>query len=311
MTMRLAFMGTPEFAVPVLRAALAAGHEIAAVYTQPPRPAGRGLKPWRSPVHEFALAQNIEVRTPASLKQPDAQTQFAALGLDAAIVVAYGLLLPGPVLEAPRLGCYNLHASALPRWRGAAPIQRAIMAGDTETAATVMRMDAGLDTGPVCLVDPVEITPQMTAGDLHDLLADRGARLMAAAMGNLENDQLECTAQPQVGATYAAKIDKSETRINWHQPAAQIHNHIRGLSPHPGAWFEIEGRKGRLRIKVLAAQVTQNTDGATPGTVLADGVTIACADGAVRLGMVQRAGGAVMPAGDFVRGTPLGTHGAL
>ena len=309
MTLRLAFMGTPDFAVPVLRALLEAGHQIQAVYTQPPRPAGRGLKPWRSPVHEFSQSHGLEVRNPASLKSADEQSAFAQLGLDAAVVVAYGLLLPGPVLGAPRHGCFNLHASALPRWRGAAPIQRAIMAGDTQTAATVMRMDAGLDTGPVCLKELVEIGPGTTAGELHDLLAAKGAALMVTAMEKLEAGQLACVAQPDAGATYAAKINKSETRIDWNQPGPQVQNHIRGLSPFPGAWFQIPGRKGPVRIKVLRAEIAEES--AAPGTVLADGCTVACASGAVRLLTLQRAGGAPMPAEDFIRGTPLVGHGAL
>ncbi|MFV2092761.1 MAG: methionyl-tRNA formyltransferase, partial [Hyphomicrobiales bacterium] len=257
----------------------------------------------RSPVQTLAEANGLEVRTPASLKSPDQHTAFARLSLDAAVVVAYGLLLPGPVLEAPRLRCFNLHASLLPRWRGAAPIQRAIMAGDTGTAASVMRMDEGLDTGPVCLVDPVDIGPQMTSGELHDLLASKGAALMVAAMAKLENGELACTAQASEGASYAAKIDKAETRIDWDQPAARVHDHIRGLAPWPGAWFEISGRKAPVRIKVLGAEIVPGD--AAPGMVLADGLTVACAGGAIRLARVQRAGGALMMADDFVRGTPL------
>jgi methionyl-tRNA formyltransferase len=303
MTLRIVFMGTPEFSVPTLAEILGAGHEVAAVYTQPPRPAGRGMAESKSAVHRFAESTAIPVRTPKSLKSEAEQRAFAALNADAAVVVAYGLLLPAPVLAAPRLGCFNLHASALPRWRGAAPIQRAIMAGDTETAATVMRMEQGLDTGPVCLAEPVAIPPDMTAAELHDVLARRGASLMVRALGALERGLLACAPQATSGVTYAAKIDKAEARIDFAKPAREVHNHIRGLSPYPGAWFETDTQGKRERIKVLRAHLAAGQG--RPGTVLDDQLTVACGEGAVRLGELQRAGKRPMRAGELLLGFPL------
>ena len=241
--MRIVFMGTPEFAKATLAELVAAGHDIAAVYTQPPRPAGRGMAERPSPVHAFAEQQGLDVRYPTSLKGEDAQAAFRALEADAAVVVAYGLLLPAAILEAPREGCFNLHGSELPRWRGAAPIQRAIMAGDTHTAVMVMRMEEGLDTGPVCLAERIEIGAEMTAGELHDVMAVIGAGLMVRALAALERGSLTATPQSAEGVTYAEKISKAEARIDFNRPAVEVHNKIRGLSPFPGAWFEI--RAGR------------------------------------------------------------------
>lgn len=302
--LRVVFMGTPEFAVPTLAAIAAAGHQVAAVYSQPPRPAGRGMQERKSAIHQFADAAGIAVLTPRTLKADNEQHAFAALKADAAVVVAYGLILPKPVLDAPRSGCLNLHASALPRWRGAAPIQRAIIAGDTETAATVMRMDEGLDTGPVCLAESLSIGPEMTAGELHDLLAQRGAGLMVRALAQLEQGALSCAPQPTVGVTYAAKIDKGETGIDFSRPAREVHNHVRGLSPAPGAWFDLATAEGkRERVKVLR---TALADGAGPaGTVLDGALTIACGAGAVQLLELQRAGKRSMPAVEFLRGYPV------
>ena len=301
--MRIVFMGTPEFAVPTLAAIVAAGHEIVAVYTQPSRPAGRGMAERRSAVHAFAAGAGLPVLTPASLKAEAEQRALAAHTADVGVVVAYGLILPKPALAAPRAGCLNLHASALPRWRGAAPIQRAVMAGDTETAATVMRMDEGLDTGPVCLAERVAIAPDMTAGELHDALAARGADLMVRALSAIERDTLSCTPQPADGVTYAAKIGKAETRIDFTQPARAVHNHVRGLSPVPGAWVEVKSSGKPERIKVLRTALGEGSGPA--GTILQDNLTIACGEGAVRILEVQRAGKKPMRAEDFLRGFPL------
>ncbi|MEZ5775912.1 MAG: methionyl-tRNA formyltransferase [Hyphomicrobiaceae bacterium] len=309
MALRTAFMGTPDFAVPTLRALLDAGHEVVAVYSQPPRPAGRGMAERPSPVHGLASTRGIPVRTPRSLRNAEAQQDFAALGADVAVVVAYGLILPRPILEAPRHGCLNLHPSRLPRWRGAAPIQRTIMAGDRETAIAVMRMDEGLDTGPVCLEVPVELGPDMTAGELHDLAASEGAALMVAALARLEAGTLACRPQAEEGVTYAAKIDKAEARIDWARPAAAVNDLIRGLSPFPGAFLEIAGPKGPERVKVLAARIADGAVpiGALPGTVLDDVMTIACGDGgAIRPLLVQRAGKKPMETAEFLRGHALG-----
>ncbi len=304
MPLRLIFMGTPEFAVPTLAALAAAGHEIAAVYTQPPRPAGkRGLELTPSPVQREAERLGIEVRTPVSLKGEAEQEAFHALRADAAIVVAYGLLLPVPVLEGTRFGAFNGHASLLPRWRGAAPIQRAIMAGDRETAMMVMKMEAGLDTGPVALAERVEIGPDMTGGELHDRLKHVGARLMVEALAKLEAGTLSFTPQPVDGVTYARKIDKSETRIDWQGPARQVHDHIRALSPSPGAWCEIMVGDRSERLKVLRSTIAEGAG--APGTLLDDALTIACGEGAVRLTEVQRAGGRPASAAEFLRGTRL------
>ena len=304
MTLRIVFMGTPEFAVPTLAEIIGAGHQIVAAYCQPPRPAGRGMDERKSPVHVFAEASGIPVSTPKSLKSAPDQSVFSAHSADVAVVVAYGLLLPKPVLDAPREGCLNLHGSALPRWRGAAPIQRAIMAGDARTAAMVMRMDEGLDTGPVCLVDALEIGPNMTAGELHDAMARRGADLMVRALAALERGSLVCTPQPTEGVTYASKIDKDEARIDFAAPAATVHNRIRGLSPFPGAWFEAEVQGKRERIKVLRSEVVSGS-GPQPGTLLDDHLTVACGSGAVRLVQVQRAGKKPMSADELLRGLPL------
>ena len=303
MTLRIVFMGTPDFAVPTLASIIGAGHDVTAVYSQPPRKAGRGMAERPSPVHRFAEQAGLKVSTPASLKEPDAQQAFADLDLDTAVVVAYGLILPGAILEAPREGCLNLHASLLPRWRGAAPIQRAIMSGDRETGVMVMRMDEGLDTGPVCMAERLAIGDDETAGALHDRLAALGADLMARALGALERNQLDCTPQAETGVTYAKKIDKAEARIDWTWPAEQIHNHIRGLSPFPGAWFELPGAKDPTRMKVLASR---HADGrGEPGTVLDDRLTVACGEGAVQLVTVQRSGRSAVSAEEFLRGASL------
>ncbi len=293
-------MGTPDFAVPTLTALIEAGYDIAAVYSQPPRAAGRGKQPRPSPVQRVAEARGIDVRTPVHLKDAEAQAAFADLGLDAAVVVAYGLILPPPVLAAPRLGCLNLHASLLPRWRGAAPIQRAIMAGDGETGIAVMQMEAGLDTGPILLEERVSIGPQTTAGDLHDALARLGAPLMVEALAGLADGRLTSRPQAERGVTYADKIDKSEARIDWSRPAAALDCQIRGLSPFPGAWFEHDG----ARIKVLLAEPVADVSG-TPGTAMDDRLTVACGDGALRLLELQRAGKAPMAADALLRGFPI------
>ena len=304
MALRVVFMGTPDFSVPTLRALHAAGHEIAAVYTQPPRAAGRrGLELTPSPVQREAERLGLEVRTPVSLKGEAEQAAFQALQADVAVVVAYGLLLPKPILDAPRLGCLNGHASLLPRWRGAAPIQRAIMAGDAETGMMVMKMEAGLDTGPVAATHRVMISPDMTAGDLHDALMEKGAALMAAALTDLEAGKLVFTPQAGEGVTYARKIDKAETRLDWALPASDVHNHIRGLSPFPGAWCEAEigGRKERL--KLLHSALAKGAG--EPGEILDGRLTVACAAGAVRLVEVQRAGARPIAAQEFLRGTRM------
>jgi methionyl-tRNA formyltransferase len=304
MPLRIVFMGTPDFSVPTLGALARAGHEIVAVYTQPPRAAGRrGLELTPSPVQREAERLGVEARTPPSLKGEAEQEAFRGLRADVAVVVAYGLLLPKPILDAPRLGCLNGHASLLPRWRGAAPIQRAIMAGDAETGMMVMKMEEGLDTGPVAIVEKIAIGPQMTAGDLHDALMGVGARLMVEALARLEAGRLAFTPQVAEGVTYAKKIDKAETRVDWTLSAAAVHNHIHGLSPFPGAWCEAEigGRKERLKLLRSAS-----AEGAgEPGGILDDRLTIACGAGAVRLVEVQRAGGKPVAASEFVRGTRL------
>ncbi|WP_127520261.1 methionyl-tRNA formyltransferase [Mesorhizobium sp. Z1-4] len=312
MPLRLVFMGTPDFAAATLRAVAGAGHEIAAIYTQPPRPAGRrGLELKPSPVHRLGDDLGIEVRTPKSLRGEAEQQTFAALNADAAVVVAYGLLLPEAVLKGTRLGAFNGHASLLPRWRGAAPIQRAIMAGDTETGIMVMKMDEGLDTGPVALTHRVPIDPDMTAGELHDELARSGAALMVEALALLEAGKLALTPQPPEGATYAHKIAKDETRVDWSRAADEVHNHIRGLSPFPGAWCEMEIAGRVERVKLLRSTVdtlpSAGSNGAytEPGTVLDDELAIACGAGAVRLVELQRAGGKPLSAEDFQRGAKL------
>lgn len=304
MSLRIIFMGTPEFSVPTLRALKEAGHEIVAVYTQPPRPAGRrGLDLTKSPVHQAAELLGIPVFTPVNFKEPEEREKFRALNADVAVVVAYGLLLPEAILTGTRLGCYNGHASLLPRWRGAAPIQRAIMAGDEKTGMMVMKMEKGLDTGPVALTREVEIGENMTAGELHDKLMLAGAKAMAEAMEKLEAHDLPLTPQTEEGVLYAAKVDKAETRIDFSKPAGEVHNHIRGLSPFPGAWFEAEIGGKPERIKVLASERAEG-QGAS-GEVLDDALTVACGEGAVRLRKLQKAGGKPLPAEDFLRGTPL------
>ncbi len=299
MALRLAFMGTPAFSIAPLAALISAGHEIAAVYSQPPRPAGRGHALQKSPVHAFAEANAIPVMTPKSLKSTEAQAEFAALGLDAAVVVAYGLILPQPILDAPRLGCVNIHASLLPRWRGAAPIQRAIMAGDTETGVMTMQMDAGLDTGPVLMAERLAIGPDMNAGELHDALSPLGADLIVRTMAALERGAIAAQPQPETGATYAAKISKEETRLDWTRDAATLRNQVRGLSPAPGAWTEINGE----RVKVLKAALAEGAG--APGTVLDDRLTIACGTGALRLDILQRPGRGPMAADELLRGFPV------
>jgi methionyl-tRNA formyltransferase len=303
MALRLIFMGTPDFSVPVLDAVVAAGHEVVAVYSQPPRPAGRGMAEVKSAVHRRAEALGLAVRTPTNFKADEERQAFADLKADAAVVVAYGLLLPKAVLDATRLGCFNVHASKLPRWRGAAPIQRAIMAGDTVTAVNIMRMEQGLDTGPVCLGRDVAIPADMTAGELHDALSKLGAALMVEALAKLEAGTLTCEPQPSAGATYAAKIGKAETRINFGSSAKDVVDHIRGLSPFPGAWFEIPVGGKSERIKVLAAAAVEGTG--VPGVLIDDQLTIACGTGAVRVEKLQRAGKQPMAACDFLRGTRL------
>lgn len=306
--LRIVFMGTPDFSVPTLAAIADAGHTLAAVYSQPPRPAGRGMHEQKSPVHKFAEEAGLPVLTPRSLRDPIAQQNFQAHEPDVAVVVAYGLIFPRPILAAPRLGCFNLHASALPRWRGAAPIQRAIMAGDKETAASIMRMNEGLDTGPVCASDAITIGPEMTAGELHDLMAARGAALMVQALAALESGTLKCTPQPVDGVTYAAKIEKAETQIDWSRPATEVHNHIRGLAPWPGAHFEVMHDGRTERLKVMRATPVSGTG--QPATFLDDAGTIACGGGAIRLLEVQRAGKKPMAVAELLRGfaLPAGTR---
>lgn len=307
--MRIIFMGTPDFAVPTLRAVLDAGHEVVAVYTQPPRAAGRGMALRKSPVHDYAAQAGLTVLTPERLKSSEEQQRFRAFNADAAVVVAYGLILPPPILAGTRYGALNIHASLLPRWRGAAPINRAIMAGDGETGVSIMRVDDGLDTGPVCLTERLPIGPEMTAGELHDALAAKGAHLMVEAFAALERGRLDCKPQSSEGVTYAEKIDPAESRIDWSRPAREVHNHIRGLSPHPGAWFELELNSKVERVRALRSTLAQAE--APPGTVLDERLTIACGDGAVRLTQVQRAGKRPMSAEDFLRGVQLAPGTAL
>ncbi len=300
MPLRLVFMGTPEFAVPTLLELVGGGHDVVAVYTREPKPAGRGMELQDTPVAREAKRFGIPVLTPKTLRDADAAPAMRAHGADAAVVVAYGLILPKAILDVFPFGCFNLHASLLPRWRGAAPIQRAIMAGDAETGVMVMKIAEGLDTGPVALEDRVPIGPDVTAGDLHDELARRGAKLMVVALAALERGSLQLTPQPDAGVTYAAKIDKNETRIDWTRPSRQVHNHCRGLSPFPGAWFELPDVG---RIKVL--RTTLGAGAGNPGEVLDGQLTVACSDGAVRLLELQRAGRQPMRAEEFLRGTPV------
>jgi methionyl-tRNA formyltransferase len=298
--MRVAFMGTPDFAVPILDALLAAGHEVAAVYSQPPRPAGRGKALRPSPVQARAAAAEIEVRTPQSLRDQAAQRAFAALDLDAAVVAAYGLILPEPVLSAPRHGCLNVHASLLPRWRGAAPIQRAILAGDETTGITIMGMERGLDTGPMFATRQAEID-RKTAGELSEELAAIGGSLMVEVLGRL--GRIEPVPQPADGITYARKVDKAEARIDFRRDAIEVERQVRAFNPYPGAFFEYGGE----RIRVLTAELSQLTG--EPGTVLDHGLAIACADGALVPGLVQRAGRGIITTAELLRGfaIPAGT----
>lgn len=294
-------MGSPDFAVPVLAALIDAGHTVACVYAQPPRPAGRGHKERLAPVHAFAAEHGLPVRTPVSLRKSEAeQDAFMAFGADAAVTAAYGLILPKRVVEAPRLGCLNVHASLLPRWRGAAPIHRAILAGDSETGITIMRMDEGLDTGPVLLTGRVPITPETTTGTLHDALAALGARLAVEALAGLAEGHIQPVPQPAEGATYAAKLEREESRLDWRQPAVDLERRIRAFQPWPGAWFEVGG----IRVKVLSARV-ETAAGQVPGTVLDDRLTIACGQGALRLERVQREGKGPTDAAAFLRGFAL------
>lgn len=298
--MKVVFMGTPDFAVPTLTEIVMRGHEVVAVYTRAPRPAGRGQELRKSPVHLAAEEFGIPVFTPKNFKNDADRETFASLDAEVGVVVAYGLLLPKAILDAPQKGCLNLHGSLLPRWRGAAPIQRAVMAGDARTAASIMKMDEGLDTGPVALVEQIPIGPEMTAGELHDEMMRRGADLMGRALAALDRDGLVFSPQPEDGVSYAKKIDKAEARIDWSGSAEAVHNHIRGLSPFPGAWFSIDLGGKPVRVKVLRSRLAEGQG--TPGTVL-DGLTIACGTGAVQLVRVQREGKGAMDAEAFLRGT--------
>ena len=303
MPLRLIFMGTPDFAVPTLLELVAHGHEIAAVYTRAAKPAGRGMKLQPSPVEQEARRLGIPVATPATLKTAEAAAEFRAHHAEAAVVVAYGMILPKTILDAPKHGCFNLHASLLPRWRGAAPINRAIMAGDTETGVMVMRMDAGLDTGDIAMAERMAITDAMTAADVHDALARLGGDLMARAMGALERGKLQLTKQSNEGVTYAAKIEKAEARIDWNRSAREVLRHIHGLSPFPGAWCEMPIEGGRVRVKILRCAMAGGSGAA--GEVLDDHLAVACKQGAIRILELQRAGKQPMKAEDFLRGTPL------
>jgi methionyl-tRNA formyltransferase len=303
MPLRLIFMGTPEFSVPTLLELVAHGHEIAAVYTRAAKPAGRGMKLQLSPVEAEARRLGIPVETPTSLKTPEALEKFRAHDADAAVVVAYGMILPQAILDAPKLGCFNLHASLLPRWRGAAPINRAIMAGDSETGVMVMKMDAGLDTGDVAMAERMPLTDAMTAANLHDALARLGGDLMVRAIGALERGKLQLTKQSDDGVTYAAKIDKAEARIDWNKPARAVLRQIHGLSPFPGAWCEMAIEGEQVRVKILRCAMADSSG--APGQLLDDRLTVACQQGALRILELQRAGKSPMKAEEFLRGTPL------
>ncbi len=300
MSLRIVYMGTPEFAVGPLEALLEAGHEICAVYSQPPRPAGRGQKPKPGPVQAFASAKRIPVHTPLRLRRAEDQAAFAAHNADVAVVAAYGLILPQPVLDAPKFGCINIHASLLPRWRGAAPIQHAILAGDAQTGVTIMQMDAGLDTGDMLLQRPVPITAETTATSLHDALAALGSELIVEALARLEAGTLEATPQPDSGSTYAAKLSREDGRLDWRRPAIDLERQIRALTPWPGTWFQ----HGETVLKVSAADIVPNRNG-PPGQVLDDALTIACGEAALRPTRIQRPGKAPMAAADLLRGYPL------
>jgi methionyl-tRNA formyltransferase len=303
MSLRLIFMGTPDFAVPTLLELVGHGHEVAAVYTRAAKPAGRGMKLQPTPVEQEARRLGIPVFTPSTLKTPEALEEFRSHQADAAVVVAYGMILPRAVLDAPKLGCFNLHGSLLPRWRGAAPINRAIMAGDAESGVMVMKMDTGLDTGDVAMAERLPITDAMTAADLHDALAPLGADLMVRAIGALERGKLQLTRQSDEGVTYAAKIDKVEARIDWDRPAQDVLRHIHGLSPFPGAWCEILSEGEPARVKILRCEITSGSGAA--GDLLDDRLAVACKQGAIRIIELQRAGKAPMKAKDFLLGTPL------
>lgn len=301
--MRIIFMGTPDFATALLKKIVSHGHDIVAVYTQPPRPAGRGLSEKKSSVQCCAQRLGLVIHTPKNFRSDEEIQTFLSYRADVAIVAAYGLILPPPILAAPRYGCLNLHGSLLPRWRGAAPIQRAIMAGDAESGVMVMKMDAGLDTGPVAAAAPVTISPDMTAGQLHDLLAERGALLMVDSLDLLARGELTFTPQYEVGACYAEKINKTEARIDWKQSAEKLKNQIRGLSPFPGAFFQVDFGHGVERVKVLQADV-EKTSG-PPGHVIDDCGLIACSENALRLKRVQRAGKSELSMQEFLRGQPI------
>jgi methionyl-tRNA formyltransferase len=303
MPLRLIFMGTPDFAVPTLLELVAHGHEIAAVYTRTAKPAGRGMKLQQSPVEQEARRLGIPVLTPTTLKTPESREEFSAHQADAAVVVAYGMILPKTILDAPKLGCFNLHASLLPRWRGAAPINRAIMEGDAESGVMVMKMDVGLDTGDVAMAERLAITDTMTAADLHDALAPLGADLMVRAMGALERGRLQLTKQSEEGVTYAAKIEKAEARIDWNKPSRAVLRHIHGLSPFPGAWCEMAIEGETARVKILRCELAKGSG--SPGDLLDDRLTVACKEGAIRILELQRAGKGAMKAEEFLRGTPL------
>ena len=303
MAVRLVFMGTPDFAVPTLVELAGSGHDITAVYTRAPQPAGRGLAPRPSPIAREAERFGLPIFAPKTLKENDAAEAMRAHGADAAVVIAYGLILPPGVLAAPRLGCFNLHASLLPRWRGAAPINRAIMAGDTATGVTIMQMAEGLDTGPMAISERMPIAADVTAGELHDVLARLGADLMLRALGALERGALTLTPQPAGGVTYAAKIDKNETRIIWSKSWKSVHDHVRGLSPFPGAWCELAAGSAAARVKILRA--TRGEGSGAPGTVLDDRLTVACGEGAIQILQLQRAGKQPMQTEDFLRGTSI------
>ncbi|MES1157442.1 MAG: methionyl-tRNA formyltransferase [Alphaproteobacteria bacterium] len=301
--MRLAFMGSPDFAVPSLAALLAAGHEIGCVYSQPPRPAGRGKHERKTAVHTFAEAHGLTVRTPKSLKRAEEQAAFAAFNLDAAIVAAYGLILPKPILDAPRLGCINLHGSLLPRWRGAAPIQRALMAGDCVTGVEIMQMTEGLDEGPVFARAETPVAADDTTGALHDRLAVMAAQLLIETLPKIQRGEIAAQPQSAEGVTYAHKITPAETRIDWTKPAREVDLQIRGLSPFPGAWFELPTERGPVRVKALNSRL--GLGAGAPGEALDDALLIACGEGAVRLTELQREGRGALPAGDFLRGAPI------
>jgi methionyl-tRNA formyltransferase len=304
MPLRLIFMGTPDFAVPTLSALADHGHEIAAVYTRAPKPGGRrGLVLQPTPVEQEARRRGFSVLTPKTLRTEEALAEFRSHHADAAVVVAYGMILPQAILDAPKLGCYNLHASLLPRWRGAAPINRAIMAGDAETGVMVMKMDVGLDTGDVAMAERLPISDAMTASDLHDRLSPLGADLMVRAMAALERGALTLAKQADEGVTYAAKIEKAEARIDWAKPAHAVLRHIHGLSPFPGAWSEVTVDGEAVRVKILRCALADGSG--APGAVLDDQLTIGCGEGAIRVSELQRAGKAPMQAAEFLRGTPL------